>query len=100
MLLSILFCQAVGTNSPIVQISSFDSEPLWRGGRSSQKLRGRLNIEDTSTLMAKEVGMRLSDPIEISIFAINGEHAHHPMLHEQAEGVVNSSFRKRRDVIH
>ena len=79
---SVLLCQTVGTYPPIIQVGSFDCK-AFRGRRwCSQQFGRRLNVEDSPTLMAEKVGMRLRHPIEIGIFAVDSEHTHHTMLHE------------------
>ena len=79
---SVLLCQTVGTYAPIIQIGSLDCKALRCGRWCSQQIGRRLNVEDSPTLMAEKVGMRFRHPIEIGIFAVDGEHTHHAMLHE------------------
>ena len=63
-------------------------------------MSGRLNIEDSSTLMAQEMGVRISHPIVVGIFAVDGEHTHHTVLHKKPERVVNGCLGKGRNMIH
>ena len=61
---------------------------------------GRLDVEDASALMAQEMGVRFSHPIVVGIFAVDGEHTHHTVLHKKAERVVNCCLGKGRNMIH
>lgn len=96
----VLLCETIGAHAAIVEVGLLDGKPLRCGRRRRKQVGGRLNVEDAATFVAEKMGMRLHHPIEVGIFAVDGEHAHHTMLHEQAKSVVNSGFGKRWDVIH
>ena len=89
--LLLLFCKAVGTDPPEIQIDWIDSES---GFGVIRQTRRKPHVVDASTMVAHEVSVgRLEHKIEMWYSSFKFQFLHKPSLYKDIEGIVDSSAR-------